>query len=423
MEKIRQGIICDPSVLYFDYTASGLAYGPIERRIRTILATYANTHSEVSSSALKTQAHYLKARKSLRKSLEVDDSFYIMPSLTGATGAIKKFQELLGLYCPPMTRERFKIKPKNLPLVLVGPYEHHSNEVSFREALCECIRIPLDSNDGLNMEALKRTLENNKGREIIASFSVASNVTGVITDYQKLYKLIKSYGGIVCLDAAASSPYMNVDCNYYDALFLSPHKCLGGPGSCGLLVIKKELCRSKKPTFAGGGTVGYVSRTSQEYLDDIEAIEDAGTPGILQFIRAALAYELRNKIGLETIHRVEEELKMYFGTRVREIEGAQLYCHYGQRKLPIFSLNIKGVHQDDLARLLSERYGIQTRSGCSCAGPYGHDLLELTDGQDFKNKPGWLRISIHYTHTKTQIDTLLEALRVCSKELKEKNGL
>lgn len=176
----------------------------------------------------------------------------------------------------------------------------------------------------------------------------------------------------------------------------------------------------QKPTFAGGGTVGYVSRSSQEYLDDIEAIEDAGTPGILQFIRASLAYQLRNKIGLETIHRTEEELKMYFGMQVREIEGARLYCHYGQRKLPIFSLNIEGVHQDDLARLMSERYGIQTRSGCSCAGPYGHDLLELTDGQEFASKPGWLRISIHYTHTKTQIDKLLEALRVCSKELKEK---
>lgn len=421
MEKIRQGIICDPNVLYFDFTASGLAYGPIERRIKTILATYANTHSEVSSSAIKTQAHYIKARKSLRKTLEIDDRFYIMPAGTGATGAIKKFQELLGLYCPPMTKERFNLKPKDLPLVLVGPYEHHSNEVSFREALCECVRIPLDKNDELDIEALKRVLEANKGREIIGSFSVASNVTGVLTDYKAIYKLVKSYGGIVCLDAAASSPYMNVDCNYYDALFLSPHKCLGGPGACGLLVIKKELCRSNKPTFAGGGTVGYVSRTSQIYLDDVEAREDAGTPGILQFIRASLAYELRNKIGLETINRVEEELKVYFGMKVRQIEGAKLYCNYGQKKLPIFSLNIEGVHQDDLARMLSERYGIQTRSGCSCAGPYGHDLLELQDGQSFKTKPGWLRISIHYTHTKAQIDILLKALKECAEILRKKS--
>ncbi|NLC28628.1 MAG: aminotransferase class V-fold PLP-dependent enzyme, partial [Campylobacteraceae bacterium] len=188
MEKIRQGIICSPDVLYFDYTASGLAYAPIERRIRNILKTYANTHSEVSSNALETQKQYNKARKSLQKSLEIDDSFYIMPCGTGATGAIKKFQELLGLYCPPMTKKRYEIKPKNLPLVLVGPYEHHSNEVSFREAFCETIRIPLDKDDNLNMSALKQILEANRNREIIASFSVASNVTGVVTDYRAIYE-------------------------------------------------------------------------------------------------------------------------------------------------------------------------------------------------------------------------------------------
>ena len=418
MENIRRGIICDPNVLYFDYTASGLAYAPIERKIRRLLNTYANTHSEVSSNALKTQAHYAKARKSLRQSLEVDERFYIMPTGTGATGAIKKFQELLGVYCPPATKERFAISPKNLPLVLVGPYEHHSNEVSFREALCEVVRIPLDGKDMLDLGALEKVLEANKGREIIGSFSVASNVTGVLTDYKALYERIHAHGGILCLDAAAASPYMNIDCAFYDALFLSPHKLLGGPGSCGLLVIKKALCKGNKPTFAGGGTVAYVSRTSHEYLSDTEAIEDAGTPGILQFVRAAEAYKLRNAIGLERINTVKEELKVYFGTRVRELKGAKLYCHYGQRKLPIFSLNMEGVHQDDLAKMLSERYGIQTRSGCSCAGPYGHDLLELTDGQPFSQKPGWLRISIHFTHTKEEVDILLGALDTCARTLR-----
>lgn len=418
MENIRRGIICDPNVLYFDYTASGLAYAPIERKIRRLLKTYANTHSEVSSNALKTQAHYANARESLRQSLEVDKRFYLMPTGTGATGAIKKFQELLGLYCPPATRERFGIAPQNLPLVLVGPYEHHSNEVSFREALCEVVRIPLDGKDMLDLGALEKVLEANKGREIIGSFSVASNVTGVLTDYKALYERIHAHGGILCLDAAAASPYMNIDCRYYDALFLSPHKLLGGPGACGLLVIKKELCKGCKPTFSGGGTVAYVSRTSQEYLKDVEALEDAGTPGILQFIRAAEAYKLRNAIGLERINAVKEELKVYFGTRVRELKGAKLYCHYGQRKLPIFSLNMEGVHQDDMAKMLSERYGIQTRSGCSCAGPYGHDLLELTDGQPFSQKPGWLRISIHFTHTKEEVDVLLEALDACAQQLR-----
>lgn len=383
-----------------------------------VLKTYANTHSEVSSNAITTQRYYQEARELLRDSLEISDDFYIMPSGTGATGAIKKFQELMGLYIPPMTKKRYNIDPKELPLVMVGPYEHHSNEVSFREALCEVVRIPLDKSEHIDFEALQTILEANKDREIIASFSVASNVTGVLTNYKCIYQLVKQYGGILCLDAAAASPYMNVDCRYYDALFLSPHKLLGGPGSCGLLIIKKELCQSDVPTFSGGGTVGYVSRTSHQYLEDKELLEDAGTPGILQFIRASLAYQLRNSIGLEWIKEKEEELKMYFGTRVRQIQGAKLYCHYGQEKLPIFSLNIEGIHPDVLAEELSNRYGIQTRSGCSCAGPYGHDLLALRDNQEFSQKPGWIRISIHYTHTTEEIDRLLDAIQVCAAHLK-----
>lgn len=411
MKTIRHNIIKDSKILYFDYTASGQAYKPIEKQILEILKTYANTHSEVATSALKTSAYYAKAREDLKKALEIDESFYLFPCGTGATGAIKKFQELMGLYIPPRTLKRFSAKPKNLPIVLVGPYEHHSNEVSFREGLCEVIRIPLDAHEKIDTEYLEKMLQKYKKREIIASFSVASNVTGIVSDYRSLYTLIKRYGGILCLDAAAASPYINIDCRYYDALFLSPHKLLGGVGACGLLVMKKELCSESKPTFAGGGTVAYVSRTSHHFLSDIEMIEDAGTPAIMQFIRASLAYNLRNEIGLETIRIIEEELKFYFGSRVRSIEGVKLYCKYSQEKLPIFSLNFEGVNPYDISRYLSEHYQIQTRAGCSCAGPYGHDLLHLEDGQIFDEKPGWLRISIHYTHTKQEIDRLLKALK------------
>jgi len=408
---IRKNIIKDKKILYFDYTASGQAYKPIESHMLAILKTYANTHSEVSSSALQTSAYYAKARADLKKALEIDESFYLFPCGNGATGAIKKFQELMGLYIPPRTLKRFSAKPKNLPIVLVGPYEHHSNEVSFREGLCEVIRIPLDAQEKIDTEYLEKMLQKYKKREIIASFSVASNVTGIVSDYRSLYTLIKRYGGILCLDAAAASPYINIDCRYYDALFLSPHKLLGGVGACGVLVMKKELCNESKPTFAGGGTVAYVSRTSHHFLSDIEMIEDAGTPAIMQFIRASLAYNLRNEIGLETIRIIEEELKFYFGSRVRSIEGVKLYCKYSQEKLPIFSLNFEGVNPYDISRYLSEHYQIQTRAGCSCAGPYGHDLLHLEDGQEFDEKPGWLRISIHYTHTKKEIDRLLKALK------------
>ena len=417
LKEIRKGIISNKDILYFDYTASGQAYKPIERKIQEILKTYANTHSEVSSSAVKTSKLYEKARKDLKQDLEVDDRFYILPTGTGATGAIKKFQELVGIYIPPMTRQRYKIEPKNVPLVIVGPYEHHSNELSFREGLCEVIRVPLNKKEGIDLDYLEKILKENSKREIIASFSVASNVTGVLSDYKTVYKMIKKYDGIVCLDSAAASPYLNIDCNYYDALFLSPHKLLGGVGSCGLLVINKDLCTCDKPTFAGGGTVAYVSRKDHNFLEDLELREDAGTPGIIQFIRASLAYKLRNKIGLQWIKDKEKELKQYFGTRIKKIDGVKLYCSFDQEKLPIFSLNFKEINPYDISQYLSDNYCIQTRAGCSCAGPYGHDLLNLQDGQDFDEKPGWIRVSIHFTHTKEEIDTLIKGIKEAIKSL------
>lgn len=411
MKKIRQNIIKDEDTLYFDFTASGLAYKPIEDKILEVLKTYGNTHSEVSYNAIKTSKYYENARKSLRKTLEISDDFFLLPAGTGATGAIKKLQELIGIYLPPMTRKRYDIRPKDRPLVLVGPYEHHSNELSFREGLCEVVRIGLGEDECIDFKSVEEILKKNQEREIIASFSVASNVTGIVTRYKKLYKIVKKYGGILCLDGAASSPYINVDCNYYDALVMSPHKLLGGVGACGLLAIRKSLCQGKTPTFAGGGTVSYVSRNNHIYLDDIEVLENAGTPGILQLIRAALAYELRNSIGLERIDKKENELKNYFKTKLLALEDITIYGKKKRKSLPIFSINIKDITPEDLATKLSDTYKIQTRSGCSCAGPYGHDLLELKDGQKFDKKPGWLRISIHFTHTKKDIDKLVEALK------------
>jgi selenocysteine lyase/cysteine desulfurase len=411
LQDIRSNIICDKNILYFDYTASGQAYKPIEEKILTILKTYANTHSEVSSNAVKTTEYYENARKSLHKTLEAGDEFYIIPCGNGSTEAIKRFQELMGLYIPPVTKNRFNIAPSNLPLVLVGPYEHHSNEVSFREALCELVRIPLDKNENIDLDALKVVLKANKGREIFASFSVASNVTGILSDYKEIYKIVKSYGGVVALDGATASAHMNIDSDFYDALFLSPHKLLGGIGSSGLLIIRKELCKNSFiPTFAGGGTVEYVSRTSQYYSSDFETRENAGTPGILQFIRASLAYELRNQVGLDIIEQKERELRYYFGSNVKKIAKVNLYCNHMQEKLPIFSMNINNINPYNAAKILSEKYGIQVRAGCNCAGPYGHDLLGLKD-DDLSEKPGWVRATLHFTHTKDEIDKLLSALQ------------
>lgn len=412
MKNLQENIIIDSRRTYFDFTSSGLAYKSIEEKINKVLLTYTNTHSDSNKNALLTAEYYADARIELKKALELDDSFSVLPCGTGATGAIKKFQELLGIYIPPRTKQRYKIEVINKPLVIVGPFEHHSNEVSFREALCDLIRIPLSENGYTDLEVLKSVLEQNRDREIIGSFSVASNVTGIFNPIEKISQLIRAYGGILALDAATTSAYMNVDKNLYDVMFFSPHKLLGGVGSCGLLAIKKSLIdTSLAPTFAGGGTVSYVSAHQHIFLENIELREDGGTPAILQFIRASFAYQLRNTIGLDWIHKKEQELRDYFISKANKLEGIIRYCQNSENKLPIFSFNLEGKDPYTVASILSNRYNIDVRAGCSCAGPYGHDLLHLEEGEEvLKEKPGWVRVSLHYTHTKKEVDYLIESI-------------
>ena len=413
MENLKKNIIIDSSRTYFDFTSSGLAYKSVEEEIGKVLLTYTNTHSDSNKNSLLTAEYYENARIELKNSLGLDDSFCILPCGTGATGAIKKFQELLGIYIPPKTKQRYKIEVTNRPLVIVGPFEHHSNEVSFREALCDLIRIPLSKNGYTDLDVLKSVLEQNRGREIIGSFSVASNVTGIFNPIKEISQLIRAYGGILALDAATTSAYMNVDKNLFDAMFFSPHKLLGGVGSCGLLAIKKSLIdTSLAPTFAGGGTVSYVSAHQHIFLDNVELREDGGTPAILQFIRASLAYQLRNSIGLDWIHKREQELRDYFISKANDIDGIVRYCQNIENKLPIFSFNLEGQDPYSVANILSNRYNIDVRAGCSCAGPYGHDLLNLEEGEEvLKERPGWVRVSLHYTHTKKEVDYLIESIK------------
>jgi len=414
LDFIRYNTIGKSKKEYFDYTASGLAFRQIENRIRDVLETYANTHSKESANANITNQYYNEAIESLHKSLELNDEFSIIPSGCGATAAIKKFQEIMGLYIPPATKKRYQIDiPKEqMPLVVVGPYEHHSNEVSYREAFCELKRISLKEDGLINLEELEEILKTNQHREIIGSFCIASNVTGIITCYKEISNLLRKYNAKVCFDAAASSPYMNVDCNYYDAIYISPHKLLGGPGSCGLLIIKNDLVDTNlSPTFAGGGTVMYVNSQIQEYEKNITARETAGTPGILQLIRAALAYQLRNEIGFDFILEQKEKLLKHFISELKDIEDITIYGNKTSRNIGIISFNIGDINPYDICETLSKNSGIQTRAGCSCAGPYGHDLLGIKSKDLMQEKPGWLRISIHYSQTIEDIDNLLKAIK------------
>jgi len=410
---IRYNTIGKNKKEYFDYTATGLAFRQIENRIHDVLETYANTHSKEASNADTTSSYYEMARVNLAKNLEIDENFVILPNGCGTTAAIKHFQELLGLYIPPATKKRYDIQidKAKLPLVIVGPYEHHSNEVSFREALCEIQRINLSQNGLIDLEHLKEVLEKNKNREIIASFCIASNVTGIITEYEEISRILRKYNALVCFDAAASSPYMNVPSHLYDAMFMSPHKLLGGPGSCGLLVIRKSLINTDlSPSFAGGGTVQYVNKKQQIYEKDIQIREDAGTPGILQLIRASLAYQLRNEIGFDFIKEKKDKLKKIFINELLKIPKCKIYGNQNEDNIGIISFNIENIDPYELCAKLSKVKGYQTRAGCSCAGPYGHDLLGI-EKLNLENKPGWLRVSIHFSQTKEEILELVSCIK------------
>ncbi|MCP4970227.1 MAG: aminotransferase class V-fold PLP-dependent enzyme [Arcobacter sp.] len=414
LDFIRYNTIGKSKKEYFDYTASGLAFRQIENRIRDVLETYANTHSKESSNANITNMYYSEAIKSLYESLELTQDFSIIPTGCGATAAIKKFQELMGIYIPPATIKRYSIdvSKEEMPLVIVGPYEHHSNEISYREAFCETIRISLKEDGLINLEELEIILKKNQHREIIGSFCIASNVTGIITCYKEVSTLLRKYKAKVCFDAAASSPYMNVDCKYYDALFLSPHKLLGGPGSCGLLIIKDNLVDTEiSPTFAGGGTVSYVNNQIQEYQKNISIRETAGTPGILQLIKAALAYKLRNEIGFDFIEKQKDDILKYFLDELKYLKDISIYGNQISKNIGIVSFNIGDINPYDICDKLSKVAGMQTRAGCSCAGPYGHDLLGIKNKDDLADRPGWLRISIHYSQTIEDIDNLIQALK------------
>jgi selenocysteine lyase/cysteine desulfurase len=421
-KEISNLIIGKNKESYFDYTASGLAFQPIEDRVQEVLTTYANTHSEFAGDAKTTSFNYDIARIKVREYLELGNEFVVLPCGTGATGAIKKFQELLGLYIPPATRSRFNIHFENLekPLIIVGPFEHHSNEISYREALCDTVRIPLKDGN-VDLDFLARILEENKDRELIGAFSTASNVTGIVSPYAEISKLLRKYNAVVAFDSAASSACMNASSELFDALFLSPHKLLGGPGTCGILAIRKSLINEKlSPTFAGGGTVSYVSKDDHIFNSDIEIREDAGTPPILQLIRTAFAFQLRDEIGLDRIQQKKVELFKVLKEGLAKIPGHTIYGQpENKNSVGILAINFHGVTPYDLCEKLSEEYGIQTRAGCSCAGPYGQDLFGIPEGETPDEKPSWLRISVNYTHSEQSIKNLLNALEVSVKQLKK----
>ena len=435
LSYLRNDIILERDSLYFDWTATGLESRAVAQRMQSILGHYANTHSANSRNANFISELYARAKAHLRELLGLSEDFLIIPSGYGATGAMKRFQELKGIYIPPKLRANLgaALDSAPCPRVLIGAYEHHSNEVSLREALCEITRIPLE-NGLMSFDALKALVKSqnldsalDSARKItLASINIASNVSGIIAPYEKISHILRAQNIEIAFDLATLLAHQNVDCTLFDSAFLSPHKLLGGVGACGILCIRKNCVDSAlAPSFGGGGSVKYVSANHHFYIDDIEAREDAGTPPILPLLRAVLACQYRNEVGLDFIKKRESVLREILLSELREIEGVVLYgADLEAEYLPLISFNVEGVSPYNLAWELSNNYGIETRAGCSCAGVYGHYLTGKDEVKDMSlldsgkaSKPAWVRLSLHYSHTFSDIERLISAMKRVSRRI------
>lgn len=425
LDWIRNDIILERDSLYFDFSASGLESRVIARRIQSILGRYANTHSANSRNANFIGEVYEGAKVRLKELLELGEDFFVIPSGYGASGAMKKYQEIKGLYISPKLRANLGDLLKGIAKkrVLIGGYEHHSNDISLREAFCEIVRIPLE-NGLMSVDSIKSLLDSPKID--FASINIASNVSGIIAPYAQIAQILRAKNIDIAFDLAAISPHSNVDSSLFDSAFLSPHKLIGGIGSCGILLIRKNSFESSlPPTFSGGGSVKYVSANSHYYIDNIESREDSGTPPILPLLRAVLAYQYRNEIGLDFIAKREKVLYDILLSELKQISGIALYgVDLDASYLPIISFNVEGVSPYDLAWDLSHNYGIETRAGCSCAGVYGHYLTGTSEIKDIAlldsgkaRKPAWLRVSLHYSHNGNDIERFINALKRTIKRL------
>jgi len=455
-ENLRQAIIgvdapfCTPFgqrlMTYCDYTASGRTLTFIEKYLMKLQRHYANTHTEDDMTGRSMTRLLHDAEQRIKDSLGADENDRIICTGTGATGAITKIQQILGTYLPPATRAQIEQAADcNLdsimaqsPVIFVGPYEHHSNEISWRDGLCEVVELDLAPHGHADLTQLEAQLNRPefKGRLKIGSFSAASNVSGLISHTREIARLLHQHDALAFFDYAASAPYVDIDMHpkddpmgYYDAVFLSPHKFLGGPGSSGVLVFNKKIYQTAlRPTVSGGGTVSYVARHDHDFIEDIEEREKAGTPGVLQIMRAALCFEVKEKFGVKQIHEIEQRwLNRSFAEWKQHPRIEILGDQDPKNRVGIVSFNIKTasgkyLHPKFVTVLLNDLFGIQSRAGCSCAGPYGHQLLGIDEetSEQYRAliqqgyhgiKPGWCRVSFHYIMDEPEIQYIIDSVK------------
>jgi selenocysteine lyase/cysteine desulfurase len=423
-------------LIYADWTASGRLYRPIEQRLADEIGPFvANTHSEASATgALMTEAYH-EAHEILRRHVNAGPDDVVIPAGSGMTTVVNKLIRLLGLRVPEQLAPFTDVPRERRPVVLVTHMEHHSNQTPWIETIADVVVLPPDPEGLVDVAALDEALAQHADRPLkIGAFSACSNVTGIRTPIHELAKVMHAHGGVCFADFAASAPYVPIDMHppeagaHLDAVYFSPHKFLGGPGSPGVLVFSAGLYGNRVPDQPGGGTVEWTNPWLQHrYVASIEVREDGGTPGFLQAIRAALAIELKDQLGAERmLAREHDQVERLLGGLSR-IPGVRLLAPSLRERLGIASFYIDGLHYDLVVRLLSDRFGVQARGGCSCAGTYGHYLLnvgpdqsrEITsriDRGDLSGKPGWVRLSIHPTTPDAEIDAIVEAVDAVARK-------
>ncbi len=443
LDNIRQDIVGidhkfqtpygEKKIIYADWIAGGRLYRPIEDLMTHYFGPYvANTHSESSfTGATMTQAYH-EALNQIKRHVNVSEDDVILATGTGMTGAISKLQRILGLRVPEQVIQYCDIPDSLRPVIFITHMEHHSNQTSWIECMADVVVIPPDENLLVDPRKLEDALHEYEDRAVkIGCFTACSNVTGIRTPYHELARLMHEHGGWCFVDFAASAPYDAINMHpedpaeRLDAIFFSPHKFLGGPGSAGVLIFNKELYHNTIPDQPGGGTVKWTNPWGgRSYFDEIEIREDGGTPGFLQAIRTALSIKLKEEIGVEAIHAREEQLLKTTFSRLRKVKGLCILADQPvlpEDRLGVVSFYLEGVHYNLVVALLNDHFGIQVRGGCSCAGTYGHLLLNVTrdvsdaitckiDQGDLSEKPGWVRLSLHPTMTDEELDVVLNAI-------------
>ncbi len=464
IELIRASVIGDDEavagpfgvrrVTYADYTASGRALSFIEDYLRdAVLPLYANTHTESSGTGLQTTRFREEARRIIRDAVGGSDAHAVVFCGSGMTAAINKLVDVLNIRIPADLDERYglrgRIPASERPVVFIGPYEHHSNELPWRESIADVVTIGEDADGRIDLDRLERALEETAGRALrIGSFSAASNVTGILSDTRAISVLLHRHGALSFWDFAAAGPYVEIEMephrpgpagedpadaalDYKDAIVLSPHKFIGGTGTPGVLVARRELFRNRVPAAPGGGTVAYVNPLEHVYLADPEHREEGGTPAIVESIRAGLAFQLKERVGVEAIREREEDLIERAIAAWTTEPAIQILGNPALPRLSIVSFTVRHdgryLHHNLVVALLNDLFGIQSRGGCSCAGPYGHRLLgiDIETSHAFEReiargcegiKPGWVRVNFNYFISETVFDFLVRAVALVARE-------